>query len=140
MRLHHVQVGCPRGGEDDARRFYAEGLGMVEVSKPPSLAGRGGCWFRAYTDDGGPTVTAEIHVGVDVPVTPGRRAHPALLVAGLAELGATADRLESLGFDVDRAERFSFEGYERFHAVDAAGNRVEVMAAATARDEGPSGG
>jgi hypothetical protein len=24
MRLHHVQVSCPPGGEDAARRFYAE--------------------------------------------------------------------------------------------------------------------
>ncbi len=27
MRLHHVQVACPPGGEDAARRFYADGLG-----------------------------------------------------------------------------------------------------------------
>ena len=27
VRLHHVQVTCPAGGEDAARRFYAEGLG-----------------------------------------------------------------------------------------------------------------
>jgi len=29
MRLHHVQVSCPPGGEDPARRFYADGLGLV---------------------------------------------------------------------------------------------------------------
>ncbi len=27
MRLHHVQVACPPGGEDGARRFYGAGLG-----------------------------------------------------------------------------------------------------------------
>ena len=34
MRLHHVQVACPAGAEDDARRFYRDGLGLTEVDKP----------------------------------------------------------------------------------------------------------
>ena len=33
MRLHHVQVACPPGGEDEARRFYRDGLGMTEVDE-----------------------------------------------------------------------------------------------------------
>ena len=57
MRLHHVQVTCPPGAEDDARRFYGEGLGMAEVDKPAELAKRGGAWFRAYDGDG---VSAEV--------------------------------------------------------------------------------
>ncbi|SLM90116.1 VOC family protein [Brachybacterium nesterenkovii] len=40
MRLHHVQISIARDGEDDARRFYGEALGLQEVSKPPSLTGR----------------------------------------------------------------------------------------------------
>jgi catechol 2,3-dioxygenase-like lactoylglutathione lyase family enzyme len=46
--LHHVQVACPPGGEDGARRFYGAGLGLTEVEKAPALRGRGGVWFRAY--------------------------------------------------------------------------------------------
>ena len=46
MRLHHVQVSCPLGGEDGARQFYGDVLGLPEVDKPPALAARGGCWFR----------------------------------------------------------------------------------------------
>ena len=61
LRLHHVQVCCPRDGEADVRRFYGEGLGMTEVEKPAELAGRGGAWFRAYDDEG--RVAAELHVG-----------------------------------------------------------------------------
>ena len=68
MRLHHVQVACPPGGEDVARRFYADGLGMTEVDKPADLAARGGCWFRAYDDAG--AVAAELHVGVEDPFAP----------------------------------------------------------------------
>lgn len=116
MRLHHVQVACPRGGEAAARRFWAAGLGMAEVAKPEPLAGRGGCWFRAGT--------AEVHVGVEEPFAPARKAHPALVVA---DLDAVAARLEGLGFEVDRSERHTFPGFERFHVFDGHGNRVEVL-------------
>ncbi len=117
MRLHHVQVACPVGGEDEARRFYAEGLGMTEVEKPQALRARGGCWFR----DG----CAEIHVGVEDPFAPALKAHPAFVVDDLDE---AAERLRGLGFDVDTSQRETFPGYVRFHTVDGAGNRVEVLA------------
>jgi catechol 2,3-dioxygenase-like lactoylglutathione lyase family enzyme len=112
-RLHHVQVSCPVGGEDAARRFYAEGLGLAEVEKP---------WFRAY--DERDTVVAELHVGVEDPCVPARKAHPAFVVADLA---VVASALAALGFEVDQGERETFEGYLRFHTHDAAGNRVEVL-------------
>lgn len=126
MRLHHVQVACPPGGEPDARRFYADGLGLTEVSKPEELAGRGGAWFRAYDATG--AVTAEIHVGVEDPFAPARKAHPALVVPDVPALEATAARLEGLRFAVDWSERATFPGYQRFHVFDGAGNRVEVLA------------
>ena len=122
MRLHHVQVACPREGEDDARRFYAEALGMVEVDKPADLAARGGCWFRAYDDEG--AVAAELHVGVEDPFAPARKAHPAFVVDDLAEV---AGRLRTLGFEVDESQRDSFPGHVRLHAFDGHGNRVEVL-------------
>ena len=130
MRLHHVQVACPPGGEPEARRFFADGLGMTEVQKPDDLRARGGCWFRAYDDSG--AVTAEIHVGVEAPFAPARKAHPALLVDDLA---ATAARLEAAGFEVDWSQRASFAPYERFHTFDAHGNRVEVLALPTDRGQ-----
>ena len=120
MRLHHVQVACPPGGEDGARRFYGAGLGMTEAEKPADLRARGGAWFRS--DDG-----AEIHVGVEDPFVPARKAHPALLLAGRAELEATGARLTGLGFEVDRSQRDTFPGHVRFHAYDAHGNRVELL-------------
>jgi catechol 2,3-dioxygenase-like lactoylglutathione lyase family enzyme len=123
MRLHHVQVACPPDGEDAARRFYADGLGMTEVDKPAALAGRGGCWFRSYDDHGG--VAAELHVGVEDPFVPARKAHPAFVVP---DLDVVAARLRDLGFEVDESQRDSFPGHVRFHAFDAHGNRVEVLA------------
>lgn len=133
MRLHHVQVSCPHGGEDAARRFYVDGLGLTEVAKPPALAGRGGCWFRAYA---GAEVTAEIHVGVEDPFAPARKAHPALVVDDVTVLDRLAARLRAADHLVDETERETFAGYLRFHTADPHGNRVEVLASVSPRPPG----
>ena len=125
MRLHHVQVACPPGAEPEARRFYADGLGMTEVEKPAALRSRGGAWFRAVAADG--TVTAEIHVGVEEPFVPARKAHPALLLDSVAELARTGARLDRLGFDIDETQRHSLPGHERLHVFDGHGNRIELL-------------
>ena len=127
MRLHHVQVACPAGGEEVARRFYVEGLGMTEVEKPAALAGRGGLWVRCSDRSTG-APGAEIHIGTEDPFTPARKAHPALLLDDADELDALADRLRGLGYDVDTGQRETFPGHLRFHAFDGHGNRVEVLA------------
>ena len=115
VRLHHVQVACPRGGEDAARRFYRDALGIPEVAKPPVLAARDGCWFRG---DG-----VEVHVGVEEPFAPARKAHPAFIVD---DIDAVADRVASGGFAVTWDD--DFPGYRRFYTADGAGNRVELLA------------
>ena len=125
MRLHHVQVACPPGGEDDARRFYGEGLGLTEVEKPAELAGRGGAWFRSYDAEG--RVTAELHVGVEEPFAPARKAHPAFVLPSPEVLDDVVARLGRLGYDVDRSEWSTFPGYRRVHTGDAHGNRVELL-------------
>ena len=125
MRLHHVQVACPPGGEDASRRFYAGALGLVEVPKPAALAGRGGCWFRAYDVHG--DVSAEIHVGVEEPFIPARKAHPALVLDDVAALDDLAAHLRAAGHPVDETERTTFPGHLRLHTADPHGNRVEVL-------------
>jgi catechol 2,3-dioxygenase-like lactoylglutathione lyase family enzyme len=122
IALHHVQVACPPGGEDESRRFYADGLGLVEVDKPVALRDRGGAWFRGHDDTG--AVVAELHVGVEEPFAPARKAHPAFVVDDLA---GVATRLRAVGVEVDERERETFDGYLRFHAFDPHGNRVEVL-------------
>lgn len=124
LKLHHVQISMPRGQEDEARRFYAHALGLQEVTKPPSLKGRGGCWFRAY--DGG-AVVAEIHLGVEEPFATARKAHPGLVVDSLEELEATAQRIQNQEYELSWAEKDTLEGYVRFHARDGFGNRIEIM-------------
>jgi catechol 2,3-dioxygenase-like lactoylglutathione lyase family enzyme len=119
VRIHHVQLSCPAGGEDEARRFYADGLGLDEVPKPRELAARGGVWFRHHEG-------AEIHLGIEEPVT-GRKAHPALEVGSVAELERLAAHLDSLGYAVDWSQRHNAGSFERFHTHDPFGNRIEFV-------------
>ncbi|MEO9323402.1 VOC family protein [Nocardioides sp. C4-1] len=126
MRLHHVQVACPPGGEDAVRAFYADTLGLVEVDKPEPLRGRGGAWFRAHDATG--EVVAELHVGVEDPFVPARKAHPAFVVDDEAALDRVVSRLRDAGHDAVDTERFTFPGYVRVHTVDPHGNRVELLA------------
>ncbi|CAA9351922.1 MAG: hypothetical protein AVDCRST_MAG29-2306 [uncultured Nocardioidaceae bacterium] len=114
MRLHHVQVSCPVGGEPAARAFYGDLLGLREVAKPPALQARGGVWFR----DAG----IELHIGVEEPFRPACKAHPALLVD---DLDAVADRLAASGYEVTWDG--DFPAYRRFYTRDGAGNRVEIL-------------
>jgi catechol 2,3-dioxygenase-like lactoylglutathione lyase family enzyme len=115
MRLDHVQVSCPPGGEDVARAFYRDALGMTEVEKPQPLQARGGCWFREGT--------AEVHVGVEQDFRPAKKAHPALAVD---DLDALAGRLEQLGYPVTW-DNVTIPGRRRFHTTDGHGNRVEIV-------------
>ena len=80
--IHHVQLACPAGTEDDLRAFFVGVLGFEEIAKPPVLAARGGCWFRGHD--------IEIHVGVEADFSPALKAHPGFLVH---DLDAWADRL-----------------------------------------------
>ncbi|HEX9982302.1 MAG TPA: VOC family protein [Thermoanaerobaculia bacterium] len=112
--LHHVQLAMPRGGEDEARRFYTGILGFTEVPKPPNLATRGGAWFTSGT--------ADLHVGVEADFRPARKAHPALLVDDLAALVAVCEKAGCLLL-IDEP----LEGYKRAYVSDPFGNRIELL-------------
>jgi catechol 2,3-dioxygenase-like lactoylglutathione lyase family enzyme len=112
--LDHVQLAMPAGGEAAARSFYGDLLGLLELPKPPELAGRGGCWF----DGDGVT----IHLGVEEPFVPARKAHPALLVA---DLGAAVAALRSAGATV--VDDDSGLPVRRCYTADPFGNRIELI-------------
>lgn len=126
MRLHHVQVSCPPGGEDAARRFYAHALGMTEVDKPEALRGRGGVWFRFIGPSG--AVLAELHVGVEERFAPALKAHPALWFDDLAGLDVVVARVAAGGWPVDHTQRSTLPGFVRVHVADPHGNRIELLA------------
>jgi catechol 2,3-dioxygenase-like lactoylglutathione lyase family enzyme len=114
----HVQLAMPRGREETARAFYAGLLGMTELPKPAALASRGGCWFASGA--------AVLHLGVEEPFTPARKAHPALLTDGLDALEAA---LSASGRSCVRADG-EIPGVRRFHTHDPFGNRVEFQQSA----------
>ncbi|HEX4579099.1 MAG TPA: VOC family protein [Candidatus Dormibacteraeota bacterium] len=116
--IDHVQLAMPAGGEPQAVEFYQGLLGIPCVPKPANLAARGGCWFEAGA--------TRIHLGVEEDFRPARKAHPALLVAGLDELVTT---LEQGGAAVRRGE--PLEGYEHVYVDDPFGNRIELLEPAT---------
>lgn len=70
MKLHHVQVIMPVGGDDGARAFWRDAVGLTEVSPPPELAGRPVRWFRAFDFSG--ATTLEVHVLADEGFVPVR--------------------------------------------------------------------
>ena len=115
VRLDHVQLAMPPGGEDEAEAFYSGLLGLQRIPKPEPLAARGGCWFG-----GGSTA---VHLGVDEDFRPARKAHPALVVRGLSAL---EDALRAAGVEVrpdpDR------EPGQGAYVDDPFGNRIELMA------------
>lgn len=114
LQLDHIQLAMPAGGEDQARRFYGDLLGLAEVEKPDNLKKRGGCWFERGT--------IRVHLGVEADFRAARKAHPAFLVDDLAGLVA---RLTEGGVAARRDE--PLPGYDRVYVDDPFGNRIELM-------------
>jgi hypothetical protein len=87
---------------------------MAEVIKPPVLASRGGCWFRA----GG----WEVHLSPVPDFVPAARSHPGVLIHDLDELAAA---LEAAGCPVRWDPHFP--GHRRLYSADGHGNRLEFL-------------
>lgn len=114
MRLDHIQLAMPVGGEAKARAFFSRLLGMAEEAKPEPLATRGGCWFRLGT--------SIVHLGVEKEFSPQRKAHPAFCVEALDDLAA---RLVDGGYPVTWDS--ALPSRRRFYTADPFGNRIEFM-------------
>jgi catechol 2,3-dioxygenase-like lactoylglutathione lyase family enzyme len=111
--IDHVQLAIPRGGEDDARVFYGELLGMAELAKPRELLARGGCWFSAGAQ--------QLHLGIAEPFLPARKAHPGLLVT---DLDGLRGRLRAAAVEFEDDARIG--GLDRLFLDDPFGNRLEL--------------
>jgi len=118
LAYDHVQLAMPPGPEAEARAeaYFVGLLGMVRLPKPEPLASRGGCWFAAGD--------LQLHLGVEEPFTPARKAHPAFRVADLDGLAAA---LDGAGHDVRWSDELP--GTRRFHTDDPFGNRLELIQA-----------
>lgn len=116
--IDHVQVAAPPGCEPAAREFYGRLLGLREIAKPQALRDRGGAWFEL--DHG------QLHIGVQDPFTPARKAHPALRLPDEARLRALAQRLSEAGAEVSWDK--TIPGVARCFTADPWGNRLELLA------------
>jgi catechol 2,3-dioxygenase-like lactoylglutathione lyase family enzyme len=113
--LHHAQISIPVGAEDRARAFYCGVLGLKEMPKPESLAGRGGFWLEVGD--------LQIHMGAEDGVDRLRtKAHVAYLVA---DLSLWRERLIAAG--LEPKDGIPIPGYDRFEFRDPFGNRVEFL-------------
>lgn len=116
--LDHVQVTGPPGCESAARRFYGDLLGLTEIRKPDGVRASGGVWFRC----GG----QELHVGIEEPFVPARKAHPAFVVDGSKSLDSLVAVLAGAGVEAGWDERIT--DVRRCFVHDPWGNRVELRA------------
>lgn len=114
LRLDHVQLAMPAGGEARAEAFYSGILGLERVPKPPALAVRGGCWFERGE--------AKIHLGAEGDFRAARKAHPALVVS---DYDALCERLKAAGHPVRPSDEVP--GVRRCHVDDPFGNRIELI-------------
>jgi catechol 2,3-dioxygenase-like lactoylglutathione lyase family enzyme len=112
--LDHVQLAMPPQREAEAEAFYTGLLGFTRLPKPEPMASRGGRWFAAGA--------AAVHLGVEPEFIPARKAHPALVVRGLADLVAV---LEAQGHEV-RPNPDQPEG-AGCYVDDPFGNRIELI-------------
>jgi catechol 2,3-dioxygenase-like lactoylglutathione lyase family enzyme len=113
-QLDHVQLAAPKGGEEQAREFYEGLLGFSEVEKPENLKKRGGVWFS----DG----VIHIHIGIDEPFQPAKKAHPAFRVKNIEEMKTYLDEKQAT-YQVDK----DLPGANRFYMNDPFGNRLEFL-------------
>lgn len=112
--IDHVQLAMPPAQEQQARDFYSGILGMIDIPKPPELAGRGGCWFASGE--------VQLHLGIEEDFRPARKAHPALRCN---DYDALLARLRTSGIAV--REDNALETRRAF-IDDPFGNRIELIA------------
>ena len=113
--LHHAQITLPEGSEDLASDFYCRLLGLPEVEKPASLAGRGGLWLQAGD--------RQVHLGTENGVD--RNATKAHLAYEVTDLEEARRTLADEGCEL--LDPVPIPGYERFETRDPFGNRIEFI-------------
>lgn len=112
--IDHVQLAAPKGGEMKARAFYGDVLGFEEVEKPDTLKKRGGVWFQAGS--------IHMHIGIDDPFVPAKKAHPAIRVKNIAAMKRFLQEQQ-----IDFREDNDLPQADRFYIDDPFGNRLEFL-------------
>jgi catechol 2,3-dioxygenase-like lactoylglutathione lyase family enzyme len=113
-KIDHIQLAAPKGCEEAARAFFNGILGLREVEKPEELKKRGGVWFEFGM--------FQLHIGVEEPFSPAKKAHPAFVVENIEELKEQLTKKQ-----VHFTEDENLPGANRIHLHDPFGNRLEIL-------------
>ena len=115
LRLQHVAISRPPGGDAAARAFYGDLLGLVEIAPPGSLSALDLIWYRLAGD-------TELHIMVEEPMGQDHSGkHFCLAVDDLMELRT---RLEEAG--VTAVSDLPIPHRPRFFVRDPFGNLIEI--------------
>lgn len=115
LQIHHAQITISKGGEEKAREFYCDFLGLNEIEKPESLQGRGGFWLELGD--------MQFHIGTEKDFDRTKtKAHLAYLVE---DLDNWREKLEAR--NIPLKEGISIPDFRRFEFRDPFGNRVEFL-------------
>jgi catechol 2,3-dioxygenase-like lactoylglutathione lyase family enzyme len=112
-RLDHVQICIPRGRENEARHFYSNIIGLMEIPKPEALVPNGGLWYQI--------ADIELHIGMENETNKSKR-HPAFEVSDLEEA-----RTHLLRHGVLLREDTPIHGRKRLSFFDPFNNRIELL-------------
>ncbi|WP_017186192.1 VOC family protein [Alkalibacillus haloalkaliphilus] len=113
-KIDHVQLAAPKGSEDTARQFFADILGFEEIEKPDVLKKRGGVWFSFGSN--------QIHIGIEDPFLPAKKAHPAFEVRNIEQL-----KQHLTNHEVEYIEDGNLPNANRIYVSDPWGNRIELL-------------
>ena len=117
ISLQHASVPMPSDGNDKARHFYGETIGLTEITPPSVLGTERFVWFtigdsgdevHCYSDDRGPN-------------SPGQ--HLCIRVDDPEDIRA---RLQANGYET--LDTDAIPNRPRFFTADPFGNRVEISA------------
>lgn len=112
--IDHIQLAAPKGSEEEARAFFTGILGLEEIEKPPLLRKRGGVWFKFGH--------YQIHIGIEEPFIPAKKAHPAFRIKDIEALKSHL-RDNDYPFVADD----NLPGANRIYVDDPFGNRMEML-------------
>jgi catechol 2,3-dioxygenase-like lactoylglutathione lyase family enzyme len=112
-RLNHVQICIPVGKENEARKFYSDIIGLIEIPKPKELMQNGGLWYLI--------ADIQFHIGTENEINKSKR-HPAFEIENLTE---AREILEKNNIKIK--EEIQIPGQERFSFFDPFGNRIELL-------------
>lgn len=121
MRLTHVNITMPQGGEAAARTFYGELLGLPETPRPKAFRSHSGLWY----DIGG----LDIHLSIkQMPSEPDAYRHFGIEVEDVDALRA---KMDAAGVITETGEPAP---WKRFYMRDPFGNRIEIHQAGVLRE------